>query len=260
MSLSIQNRTTEAFAWQHWNINRPERLNAIGTTLAGELTEALDFFRKSPPEDCRAVVITATPVQKTDRVIWIAGGDLTELAALKDKSAGRSYATMMRSLCEGLERVNVPVITIVDGAAIGGGAELALAGDVRFATVRSSFEFRQLKVGLATGYGASSRLISLIGKSRAQGLLYFSESVDAETAHREHLVHRLIPSSTADDIGKAILPILRLEPAAVRAQKSMLRLATETSGADHTWADEIFAAIWMNPTHKNTLDQWVSRG
>jgi hypothetical protein len=46
----------------------------------------------------------------------------------------------------------------------------------------------------------------------------------------------------------------------VRAQKSMLRLASETSGADHTWADEIFAAIWMNPTHKNTLDQWVSRG
>jgi enoyl-CoA hydratase/carnithine racemase len=259
MTLAIHNHTTESLCWQQWHINRPDRLNAIGTTLAGELTEALQFFRQNPPDHCRALVITATPVQKSDRTIWIAGGDLTELATLTRKSEGRQYATIMRSFCEGLERLPIPVITVVDGAAIGGGAELALSGDIRLATVRSSFEFKQLKIGLTTGYGASSRLISLLGKSRAQSLLYFCETIDAETAHENLLIHRLIPSSSTDDIGKSILNILQLEPSAVRAQKEMLRLASDSSGADHTWADDLFESIWMNETHTRNLSAWNKR-
>ena len=259
MTISITNHVTETLTWQRWHISRPERLNALGTTLAAELADTLDLTRKSPPADIRAIVITAESITKGDKQIWIAGGDLKELSTLPRKSDGRAYAKTMRDFCEGLEYLPMPVITVIDGAAIGGGAELALAGDIRFATVRSSFEFRQLKVGLSTGYGAASRIIDLLGKSRAQSLLYFCESMDAESAHQSGLIHRLITSASVDDIGKSILPILKLEPVAVAAQKKMLRLASTVPGADHTWADDVFESIWMNETHARTLESFVNR-
>jgi enoyl-CoA hydratase/carnithine racemase len=257
MSLIITQRITEAFAWQHWHINRPERLNALGTTLAAELTDSLELLRQSPPADIRALVITAASVHKGDRSIWIAGGDLKELARLRDRRAAKAYASSMRVFCESLERLPFPVITVIDGAAIGGGAELALAGDIRLATVRSSLEFKQLKIGLATGYGAASRLVQLLGKSKAQSLLYFCETVDAEQAHASGLVHRLITGATPEEIGKAILPILSLEPTAVSAQKKMLRLATEAPGSANTWSDDIFESIWLNDSHASTLSSWI---
>jgi enoyl-CoA hydratase/carnithine racemase len=259
MTVKITNHSVEGFGWQQWHIARPERLNAIGTGLAGELSDTLDLIRKNPPAGIRAIVITAETVTKGDKSIWIAGGDLKELAMLKTKPEGRAYAKTMREFCEGLEYLTMPVVTVIDGAAIGGGAELALAGDVRFATVRSSLEFKQLKMGLATGYGAASRLVELLGKSRAQSLLYFSESLDAEEAHQQGLVHRLIPSASADDIGGAILPILRLEPAAVSAQKKLLRHTTTLSPGDHTWADDVFESIWLNETHVRNLEEFSRR-
>lgn len=253
MSISITNHTTEAFGWQRWHISRPERMNALGTTLAGELAETLALTRNNPPHAIRAIVITAENVTRGDKSIWIAGGDLKELAQVSTKAEGRAYANVMRTFCEGLEYLPMPVVTIVDGAAIGGGAELALAGDIRLATVRSSFEFKQLRLGLSTGYGAASRLTELLGKSRAQSLLYFCESLEAEEAHRVGLIHRLITSAGDDDIGKAIFPILQLEPTAVTAQKKMLRLATNLPAGNHTWSDEIFESIWMNETHAKNL-------
>jgi enoyl-CoA hydratase/carnithine racemase len=259
MTILITNHTTEAYGWQQWHICRPERMNALGTTLARELCDTLDFFRKNPRPGIRAIVITAETVTKGDRCFWIAGGDLKELSELPSKAEGRAYATMMRKFCEGLEFLPLPVFSVVDGAAIGGGAELALAADIRLATVRSSFEFKQLKLGLATGYGASSRLVSLLGKSKAQSLLYFCESMDAEKAHQLGLIHRLINSANSDGIGASILPILQLEPLAVSAQKKMLRHSSEGSSGDHTWADDIFESIWMNATHEQNLRQFKNR-
>ena len=259
MTVKITNHSIEGFGWQQWHIARPERLNAIGTGLAGELSDTLELARKNPPAGIRAIVITAATVTKGDKSIWRAGGDLKELATLRGKPEGRAYAKAMREFCEGLEYLPMPVITVIDGAAIGGGAELALAGDARFATVRSSLEFKQLKMGLATGYGAASRLIELLGKSRAQSLLYFSESVDAETAHQQGLVHRLIPSASVSDIGAAILPMLKLEPVAVAAQKMLFRHATTLPPGDHTWADDVFESIWLNESHARNLDEFSRR-
>lgn len=255
----ITNHSTKTFAWQRWHISRPERLNALGTTLAKELQDTLELTRAGLPREIRAIVITAETVTKGDKAIWIAGGDLLELSELRDRKDGGEYARMMRTFCEGLEKLEIPVITIVDGAAIGGGAELALFGDVRFATIRSAFEFKQLKLGLVTGYGSANRLIALVGKSKAQALLYFSQAMDAQTAYHEGLIHQLISSASLDDISQAILPIICLEPDAIAAQKKMFRLATTQPTAETNWADEIFESIWMNPTHAKSLAAFRDR-
>jgi enoyl-CoA hydratase len=259
MTITVTNHSTEAYGWQRWHISRPERLNALGTSLAGELTDVLEMTRQRRSAEVRAIVITAESISRGDRNIWIAGGDLKELALLTTKAGGRAYAKAMRLFCEGLESLPMPVVTVIDGAAIGGGAELALAGDIRVATVRSSLEFKQLKLGLATGYGAASRLVDLVGKARAQSILYFSESIDAVSAHSCGLVHRLIPSTSDEDLGKTLLPILQLEPLAVAAQKKMLRLATTLPAGDHSWADDVFESIWLNETHAARLAEFAKR-
>ena len=126
MTIMITNHTTEAYGWQRWHISRPERLNALGTILAGELAETLDFTRRQPPAGIRAIIITAETVVRGDRSIWIAGGDLKELSQLKQKSEARKYAKGMRSFCEGLEHLPIPVVTVIDGAAIGGTKQLSV--------------------------------------------------------------------------------------------------------------------------------------
>lgn len=239
-----------------WHIRRPERMNAIGTSIAGELAEAMNLALTQPPPGVRALVITAETVVKKNQSIWIAGGDLRELAQLTTKGEGRAYAAMMHRLCRELELLPIPVIALMDGAAIGGGAELALAADIRLATERSSFEFKQLKMGLATGYGAASRLCDLIGKSRAQRLLYFCESVSATEALELGLIHRLIPN--LDGLNPILTDLMNLEALAITAQKKMLHFATGQS-SDATVADRIFEELWRNATHNSMLDQFLTR-
>jgi enoyl-CoA hydratase len=253
MNVTIKNHTTEGLMWQNWHIARPERLNALGTTICCELNTALDLARTDLPKDVRAIVITAETVVRNENAYWIAGGDLIELSQLNSKSKGRGYAESMRCFCQGLETLSLPIFTVVDGIAIGGGAELAIAGDIRFATSRSIFEFRQLKVGLPTGYGAATRLVELVGKSQAQRLLYFCSSLDSQACLDLGLIHSLISSTSLDDIGSKILPILQLEPRAFAAQKKMLRLATSQMTGDQKWADDIFESAWMNQTHSQIL-------
>jgi enoyl-CoA hydratase/carnithine racemase len=253
MTLTIRNHAVESYGWQQWHISCPDRINALGTTMAAVLSDALELVRSNRPDGIRAIVITAEPVIRGDRCFWIAGGDLKELSQLTSRADALRYAQLMRLFCESLEFLPIPVISVVDGAAIGGGAELALAADIRFATIRSSFEFKQLKMGLTTGYGGASRLVNLIGKSRAQSLLYFGESITAEESLRQGLVHRLVQTSDPKTIGAMILPILKIEPVAMSAQKKMLRMSTDHPSADHSWADDLFASIWMNETHAANL-------
>jgi methylglutaconyl-CoA hydratase len=259
MTVKISNHSINSYTWQNWHIFRPERLNALGTTITKELADTLEFARDQLAPEVRAVVLTAETVVKSGSAYWIAGGDLKELSTLDQKHQARIYAQTMRRFCEGLETLPVPVITVVDGAAIGGGAELALAGDIRLATVRSTLEFKQLKLGLATGYGSASRLVNLLGKSKAQALLYFCASIDAETAHRDGLIHNLISSATTEEIAQQILPILELNPKALAAQKKMLRLASSQPSGNQDWADEIFESIWLNDTHAKNLSEFKAR-
>src|SRR5262249_1671849 len=141
-----------------WTIARPERGNALGTTVAAELLGALADLG-GDADTPRAVVLTAECVSKGSQRTWIAGGDLKELAAIASGREARAYAASLWAFIDGLAKLPMPVIVAVDGAAIGGGAELALAGDLRLATAASTLDFKQLRVGLATGYGSAKRLV-----------------------------------------------------------------------------------------------------
>lgn len=253
MTVQVSVESVGNHRFLRWHIHRPERMNAIGTSIAGELTDALALARREPPHGVRALVITAETVVRDSKATWIAGGDLTELAALTEQQAGQSYAAMMNRFCLELELLPIPVITLVDGAAIGGGAELALAGDIRLATQRSTFEFRQLKMGLATGYGGASRLCTLIGKAKAQQLLYFCETLTASIAQDLGVVHRVLTS--ASDISGILESLAELEPLALAAQKQMFHLATDRN-SNAGMEVRIFGRLWGNNTHLKMLEKF----
>lgn len=256
MTVQVSVESVGSHQFLRWHIHRPERMNAIGTSIAAELTDALALARHNPPHGVRALVITAETVVKAQKATWIAGGDLLELAALTEKQEGQAYAATMNRFCSELELLPIPVITFVDGAAIGGGAELALAGDIRLATQRSTLEFRQLKMGLATGYGAASRLCTLIGKAKTQNLLYFCETLSAQEAQALGLVHRVLKSQ--DDISGVLNHLGGLDPLALAAQKQMLHLAVNRS-KDHGIEDRIFGKIWRNTTHVTMLNKFKEK-
>jgi 1,4-dihydroxy-2-naphthoyl-CoA synthase len=118
------------------------------------------------------------------------------------------------------------------------------------------FEFRQLRVGLATGYGGTKRLVDLIGKANAQRLIYLGGDILAEECLRLGLLHNVVADEKqlADLIAQTTREIVNLEPRAIAAQKEMFRIATDAHpGAAYGAELELFGKIWMNPSHKNFL-------
>jgi enoyl-CoA hydratase/carnithine racemase len=246
-----------------WNIHRPDRANALGTTIATELAEELASLKKLLSKDAekiRSLTISATPLSKPSGApVWIAGGDLKELASLKNKKAARAYAATLSQLCFDLEKLPIPVIVAIDGAAIGGGAELALAGDVRFATVRSTFIFKQLDVGLATGYGGAHRLVNLIGKCWSQNLLYLGNSVNAEQALGMGLLHGVYSdaASLEDGIRSFTARVEALDPKAFATQKLMINQAGDHSRLSAKSSElALFEKLWRNPAHEKFLEKF----
>ncbi|MFY7927804.1 MAG: enoyl-CoA hydratase/isomerase family protein [Oligoflexus sp.] len=267
MHLTISQRDTA----QIWRIERPDRLNALGPTLGQELLDALKHLQDQlarwaadpdqgdPPY--RTLVIDAAPINSgSDTPIWIAGGDLKELRELKAPEEGRSYAWMLAELCNGLQDLPIPVLAVIDGLAIGGGVELALAADLRLASRRSSFHFKQLEVGLATGYGSCQRLIALVGQARATDLLLRCRRLSATEAQALGLINDLCEQ--AEDLGPALSEILeglaRLSSQGLKVQKKMLH-APFHDERGHLVQQELddFATLWMHPSHKRFLDHFA---
>ena len=246
-----------------WTIARPERGNGLGTTLAAELMSRLAALESMKHEKLPATLtITARPLVKGERRTWIAGGDLKELATLATPTQGMTYARSLSEFLARLDRLPLPVIIAVDGAAIGGGAELALGGDLRIATRGSHYEFRQLKIGLATGYGGARRLVELVGLSRAQGWLYGCATVSAEEALAAGLVHRVVEDEVAlaTAVKETATELAALPREAVAGQKRMLWHAThEHPGAAREAELLEFAGLWGREAHAEALKAFLGR-
>lgn len=250
-----------------WQLQRPERLNALGPTLGQALLDALQKLQEqlagwprsdgtnSPP--VRALVLSAAPIAREDGPpIWIAGGDLKELASLATPGEGRSYAWLFAELCLGLQDLPIPVLTLIDGLAIGGGVELALAADLRLATRRSSFHFKQLEVGLATGYGSCQRLVALVGQARATDLLFRCRRLSAEEALHCGLINELASDEQdLQNLSNSVLSQLaRLSPQSLRVQKFMLQQGASTHRSTLIQGElDAFSELWMQPAHSRFL-------
>lgn len=164
-------------------VNRPEKLNALNAETIGELTHAFANL----PEGARAAVLTGAGEKA-----FVAGADIAELARMTAVSA-KEVSARGQAMCDAVERAGVPVIAAVNGYALGGGLELALACTIRLASAKAQLGLPEVTLGIIPGYGGSLRLPRLVGHGRANEMILTGRRVDAEEACRIGLVNQVFP-------------------------------------------------------------------
>jgi enoyl-CoA hydratase len=164
-------------------VNRPDKLNALNDATMAELGEAIDQVRRE--SSIAAAIITGAGRA------FVAGADIAELRA---KSPADAYALARRGqdVFRRIETSPKPIIAAVNGFALGGGCELAMACHVRLASEAAKFGQPEVKLGVIPGYGGTQRLTRLIGRGRALQLLLTGEMIDAAEAFRLGLVNRIV--------------------------------------------------------------------
>jgi enoyl-CoA hydratase len=166
-------------------VNRPKKLNALNARTLDEMEQV--FTALASNDQVRGVVVTGAG----DKA-FVAGADIEELSAL-DAEGGRAASARGQRVFGRIEWLGKPVVAAVNGFALGGGCELALAAHVRVASQNASFGTPEVKLGLICGYGGTQRLPRLIGRGRALEMLLTGERVGADEALRLGLVNKVVP-------------------------------------------------------------------
>lgn len=182
-NLLLETRDRVAFL----TINRPRILNALDRKTLSELAEALQSI--SCDDTVRSVVVTGAG----DKA-FVAGADIRELAGLS-AAEGQAYALVGQEVLDSIENLGKPVIAAVNGYALGGGCELAMACSFRVASDTALFGQPEVQLGLIPGFGGSQRLGRIVGKGRAIQMLLTGMSVNANEAHRIGLVNAVVPAA-----------------------------------------------------------------
>jgi len=188
-------------------VNRPEKLNALDDATITELGAAADEVRARA--DIGGIVLTGAGRA------FVAGADISELAG-QSPLAARERALRGQEIFRRFETSPKPVVAAVNGFALGGGCELAMACHMRVASEGAKFGQPEVKLGIAPGYGGTQRLPRLVGRGRALQLLLTGETIDAQEAFRIGLVNRVVPAEQLLDAARAMVgQILRNGPLAV---------------------------------------------
>jgi enoyl-CoA hydratase len=177
-------------------VNRPDKLNALNDALMAELGLAMDEARRR--DDVGAVLLTGAGRA------FVAGADIGELVA-QSAVEGKARAERGQRTFRKFETSPKPTVAAINGFALGGGCELAMACHIRIASEAAKFGQPEVKLGIVPGYGGTQRLPRLVGKGRALQLLLTGEMIDAAEAFRIGLVNRVVPAAELLDAARAML-------------------------------------------------------
>jgi enoyl-CoA hydratase len=186
-------------------VNRPRVLNALNSQTLDELRRAILALKHD--DGVHAVVLTGTG----DRA-FAAGADITELSTLSP-SAAREHALRGQHVLDLIEHMGKPVIAAVNGFALGGGCELAMACSMRIAADTAKLGQPEINLGLIPGYAGTQRLARLVGRGRALELLLTGDPVAADEALRLGLVNRVVPAAELMTEARRLAAALAVKPA-----------------------------------------------
>ncbi|MDX1535045.1 MAG: enoyl-CoA hydratase-related protein [Thermoplasmata archaeon] len=202
-------------------LDRPEALNALSTAMLEELRDVLQEVARRA--DLRVLVLTGAG----DRA-FAAGADIREMAD-RNPMETRRYAALGHEVARLLERMGKPVIAALNGYALGGGSELALACDVRIASEDAQIGQPEVKLGIPPGFGGSQRLARLVGRGRASELIFLGEPISSKKAERMGLVNRVVPADRLLHEAKAwARRMMERGPLALRLAKAAIHQTQET--------------------------------
>lgn len=230
-------------------INRSHARNALALQTMEELSEAIDLSRR---ERARVLVIRGVGNQA-----FCAGGDLKELEQMRSEAEAAAMARRMRATLDLLPQLPFPVIAGLNGDALGGGAELAVACDFRIAAAHARIGFAQIRLGLMPAWGASERLAALVGRGRALHLLLGGHTLEAPDALVLGLVEEVVSSVSFDRRLKEFAQLIAsAPPAAVAGIKSSVNAVRPHRNPDLADATiETFARTWADDAHWQAADK-----
>ena len=201
-------------------INRPEKLNAISNELTKELGKFLEDLAND--EEIRVLIITGAGEKA-----FVAGADISELAN-RDARLGRKVSRERQEVFSLIENLHIPVIAVINGYALGGGLELALACSIRIASEKAQFGAPEVKLGIIPGDGGTQRLPRLVGLGQAMEMILTGDFIDAEEAYRIGLVNKIYPH---DQLHEKAMELARRiasrPPLAVRFAKDAINRSQE---------------------------------
>ncbi|MBK9109128.1 MAG: enoyl-CoA hydratase/isomerase family protein [Saprospiraceae bacterium] len=191
-------------------INREQTMNALNHEVINDLYEAIDQIERDI-ENIKGLIITGAG-QKS----FVAGADISEFVGLNRKEA-IALARKGQALFSEIEKLNIPVIAAVNGFALGGGCELAMACHIRVASTNARFGQPEVNLGLIPGYGGTQRLVHYIGKGKAIEMLMTGDMINAEEAYRLGLVNHIVePGQVLEKSKEIILKIAAKAPVAIQ--------------------------------------------
>ncbi|ACU06642.1 Enoyl-CoA hydratase [Flavobacteriaceae bacterium 3519-10] len=205
-------------------INRPESLNALNSKTIAELSDSFENLNKNP--EIRVIILTGSGEKS-----FVAGADIKEFSDFGAADAENLSRNGQQILFDKIENLSKPVIAAVNGFALGGGLELAMACHIRYASENAKLGLPEVTLGLIPGYGGTQRLPKLVGKGLANEIIFSAKMIPAARAKEIGLVNDVVSSdellSQSKDLARTIA---RNSPMAIEKAISAVNLSDSTSG------------------------------
>lgn len=234
-------------------IQRPQARNALNWEAMHAFAEAVEQAHASAA--LRVLIVTG------DEIAFCAGGDLFELHDFPSHDDGIRLSTVMGQALNRLETLPCPTLAAIEGPAMGGGAEIALASDLRVASRSARLGLMHVRLAICPAWGGAQRLVSLVGYARALEWLAMGTILDADEALRFGLINRATPPGQA--LPEAMEMAQRLaanDPAAVQAIKRVLRAGLIRPDEQATIVErKAFANLWSAAPHLAASQRFVQR-
>ena len=226
-------------------LNRPEVMNAFNFALLHAVKQQIEAVRHRP--EVRVLIITGAGEKA-----FCSGADLKERATMNDTQV-KEYITTIRNLFTAIEQLNKPVIAAVNGVALGGGTELALASDLRIASLSATMGLTETRLAIIPGGGGTQRLPRLIGRGKAKELIFTGRRVDAQEALQIGLVNKICePSELMTESNKMAAMICETGPIAIEQAKYAINYGLETD--IHTGLAIESNAYWVTIPTQDRLE------
>jgi len=219
-------------------INRPEALNAMNLDVISELSKMIDII--AADESIKAVVITGAGERS-----FCAGADISYMVNI-DPMQAEKYATSAQDVINRIDRLEKPVIAAVNGFALGGGCELAMACDIRIASSNAKLGQPEVTIGIPPGWGGTQRLTRLIGPAKAKELIFTGKMINADEAYQIGLVNKVISLGPDDKLPREVSkddPVKEKERAGEIAKTLNKKLMDDCIGLAKEIAKNSFVAV-----------------
>ncbi|MBY0554987.1 enoyl-CoA hydratase/isomerase family protein [bacterium] len=251
-SIKLENRENGLWIL---TMNRPESLNALNTALLNEMADACRQLSEMSFEDVKALIITGAGEKS-----FVAGADIKEMTSMNEDQA-MQFAKRGQSIFHELNLLKIPVIAAVNGFALGGGLELALACDFIIASENAKFGLPEVSLGLIPGFGGTVRLTRAVGIRKARELTFSGEMINAAQALQMGLVNHVVPlAELMPTVLKKVEMILSRSPLAVAEAKKSINQAfdLETEAALENEA-QIFGTLFNSADTKEGTTAFIEK-